>query len=274
MKKYIVDKKNILYNYLRDNLNESKNSIKSMLTKKYIRVNNKIITKYDYEVKEKDVIEIGCNYIETEYYTIKIIYEDKDIIVVDKPNKLLSIDDGKNSNTLYHIVSTYVKGQNKKSKIFVVHRLDKDTSGIILFAKNEKTKAYYQNNWNNITKRYYKAIVNGKTKDEGTIKLKLLTQKLQTIISKEGKETITKYKKIKENDKYTLLDIEILTGKKNQIRIGLSHIGNPIVGDSKYGAKSMEKNLCLHAYKLEIKDENGKNRIFTSNTPNYFKKYI
>ena len=154
-----VKYESILYDYLKDNVKESKNTIKGFLSKKMVSVNGKIITKYDYEVKVGDMITIGNNKIDAFNKELKIIYEDKDIIVVDKPSGLLTISTSKEKDkTLYSILSSFIKKENKNNKIFVVHRLDKDTSGVIIFAKNEKTKVYLQNNWNDNAIRKYIAI--------------------------------------------------------------------------------------------------------------------
>ena len=137
MKEYIVKQSDELYNYLRKNLtNMSKNNIKSLLKNENIYVNNKVITKYNYMLKENDIITIG-NSIKTDNTNLKIIYEDNDIIVVDKPTKILTISNkNEKEETLYRKVSEHLKKENKK--VFIIHRLDYDTSGIIMFAKNQK----------------------------------------------------------------------------------------------------------------------------------------
>ena len=181
---------------------------------------------------------------------IKIIYEDKDIIVVDKPYNLLTISNGKEIS-LYNLVSEYVKKNNKKNKIFIVHRLDKDTSGLVVFAKNIKTKKYLQDNWDKVERRYL-ALVSGITKEGEILKNYLKENKNHYVyVSNIGALAITEYTKIKEINNNSLLDINIKTGKKNQIRVQLSNIGHPILGDKKYGSNNY-KRLCLHAYKLVL----------------------
>ena len=171
---------------------------------------------------------------------LDIIYEDKEIIVVNKEAKLLTISTDKVKNhTLYNEVSNYVKKQYPKNKIFVVHRLDKDTSGVILFVKNEKIKKAFQDNWENI----------------GIIKSYLFETKTLQVLSSnnpnKGKLAITEYESIKESKKYSLVKINILTGRKNQIRVHLNLIGHSIVGDKKYGALTNPLNrLGLHATRL------------------------
>ena len=185
---------------------------------------------------------------------LNIIYEDKHILVVDKPSWLLTIGTEKEkNNTLYHKVYTYIKKKNQK--VFIVHRLDKDTSGLVLFAKSEKVKDLLQNNWDKVVRKYYALSYGNGMQKEGTIKVKLSeTKTLLTYVDESnGKLSITNYHKIKTNGKYNLLDIEILTGRKNQIRVSLNHIGYPIIGDKKYGkAPNPLRRLCLHAYLLEF----------------------
>lgn len=188
---------------------------------------------------------------------LKIIYEDKYLIVVDKPANLLTIATYKEqNNTLFHQVHEYLKSKN--NKVFIVHRLDKDTSGLLIFAKSEKVKNILQDNWDNV-KREYIALVYGKIKkDKGIIKSYLKESKTLQVYStndsKNGKLAITEYEIIKSSNDYSLLKINIKTGRKNQIRVHLNDFGNPIVGDKKYG-KIKNKNvkrLCLHASCLEF----------------------
>lgn len=184
---------------------------------------------------------------------LKILFEDKNILVLVKEAGLLTIGTAKEKeHTLYHKVLTYLNKKNQK--VYIVHRLDRDTSGIIVFAKSQKAKEILQNNWEKVIRKYY-AITYGKIDEKGTIKIKLNESKtLQTYLdNKNGKLAITNYKKVTSKGKYNLLDINILTGRKNQIRFSLSHIGSPIVGDKKYGdAPNPLRRLCLHAYYLEF----------------------
>lgn len=186
---------------------------------------------------------------------LNILYEDKDIIIVYKKHGLLTIskDNSKDIN-LYDEVKEYEKKKNPKNKIFIVHRLDKDTSGIILFAKNEKVKHQLQNNWNNTIRKYY-AVVSGKVKENKTLINYLQESKTGEVYitknPKNAKKCITNYEVIKTNNKYSLLDIEIKTGRKNQIRVQLANINHPIIGDKKY-SKTKNKEMLLQAYFLEF----------------------
>ena len=286
--KFKCDKTNELLSFLRDIMtNKSKNNIKSLLSKEMVLVNGNIQTRHDFIVNKGDIIEIRETKIKTNNNynkEIKILYEDEDIIVINKPCGLLSIATSKEKEyTLYHFISTHLKERNKNNKVFIIHRLDKDTSGIVIFAKNQKVKNMFQNNWEKIIRgRYYYAVVNGTLKEkEGTIKEYLIeNDKTYMVYStnnhKEGKLAITDYKVVKENKNYSLLDINIKTGRKNQIRVALKDIGNPIVGDKKYGdGKSSINRMALHQYKLELIDPRTNKLIrFKTDIPITFKKLI
>jgi len=188
---------------------------------------------------------------------LDILYEDKFIIIVNKPSNLLTIaNDSEQDNTLYNQVYTYLKQKHKNNKVFIVHRLDKDTSGIVLFAKNADIKYKLQNNWEKV-KRYYYAVVNGEVKKEKDV-IKSYLKETKTFLvyssnDKRGKLAITEYETLKKNNKYSLLKIDIKTGRKNQIRVHLNDINHSIVGDKKYGINNNPlKRLCLHAYYLEF----------------------
>ena len=189
---------------------------------------------------------------------LDIVYQDKDIIVVNKDAHLLTIGTEKErDNTLYHKVLMYEKTKRKSNKIFIVHRLDKETSGLVLFAKREEIKDILQNNWDIYAiERKYVAVVEGKLKKkEDTLKNHLMENSIHHVyVSDNGKLAITKYKVLKESKSYSLLDIVITTGRKNQIRAQLSNIGSPIIGDKKYNAKTNPlRILGLHANKLVIR---------------------
>ena len=191
---------------------------------------------------------------------IDIIYEDKFIIVVNKPAHLLTIStENEKERTLFHKVINYEKQKNKNNKIFIVHRLDRDTSGLIVFAKSEKVKKILQDNWDEMAKtRGYVAVVEGrieKKKDtiKNWIKEKIDFTSYTSDKPNDGKIAITKYELLNTSKSYSLLKIEILTGRKNQIRVHMKDIGHPIVGDKKYGAKTNPlKRLGLHANILEL----------------------
>lgn len=205
---------------------------------------------------------------------LDIIYEDKNILVVNKKSGMLTIATSKESiKTLYHEAREYIKKQNPHNKIFIVHRLDKHTSGVVLFSKSESLKKYLQDNWNAITNREYIAIVEGTLKNKkGVLKTYLKEDKfLKTYSSKDGRLAITDYQVLDKNNSYSLLKLQIKTGRKNQIRVSLSDIKNPIVGDKKYGAnKNPLGRLGLHALSLKINIK-GKEYDFKAKIPDEFK---
>lgn len=188
---------------------------------------------------------------------LNIIYEDKYIIVVNKPSHMLTISANyEKEKTLYHEILLYLQKKNKNNRVFIVHRLDKDTSGLIIFAKDQNTKEILQNNWNKV-KRIYIAVVEGILKGNGTIKSYLKENKALITYSTNdkinGKLAITKYRTIKTSKSYSLVEIEILTGRKNQIRVHMSDLNHPIMGDKKYNAKTNPLNkMALVATKLEL----------------------
>lgn len=275
MEKYIVKENEILIEFLKKMFsNLSKNSVKSLLHNEKVFVNGNMTTKYNYELNIGDVVEIR----EKVAKNIDIIYEDKDIIVINKPSGLLTVATEKEKNkTAYHLVMEYLKKKNKNNRIFIIHRLDKDTSGIIMFAKNERAKHLYQDNWNDIVKkRCYYAVIAGKMENkEGTIKsyLKENGNMVYSVKDRSGKLAITEYKVLKERENISLLDINLKTGRKNQIRVHMKENKTPILGDLKYGEKSKLINrLALHAYKLELINPVTKKLLtFEINMPNEFK---
>lgn len=207
---------------------------------------------------------------------LHILYEDKFIIIINKPANLLTISTEKEKErTLYHYVYDYLKKKNKKNKVFIVHRLDKDTSGIVMFAKEESIKFYMQENWNKVIRNYV-AIVNGKVKEKkGVLKSYLNETKTHftySVKDKNGQLAITEYEKVLENKKYTMLSLNLKTGRKNQIRVQLSDIGNPIVGDKKYGIKKDPiRRMALHANYMEFIHPKTKERIVIDiDIPNSF----
>ena len=279
MEKLIVLYNDELFNYLRNNLvSKSKNNIKSLLKNECVYVNNKLVTKYNYIVNKNDVIVIGKN-IKKDNFNLKIIYEDNDIIVVDKPTKILTIsNDKEKEKTLYREVSNYLK--KEKKKVFVIHRLDFDTSGVIMFAKSQKVQQLYQDNWNNLAKvREYTAVVQGKTNNKGHIESYLKMSKSLQVYSSKNKDglfSITDYERIKFNDKYSMLKILISTGRRNQIRCHMYDIGHPILGDSRYKSKDNTLGrLALHANRLEIINPlTNELMIFVSEVPKEFYNII
>ena len=197
---------------------------------------------------------------------LNILYEDKFLLIVNKPHNLLTISTAnEKERTLFHYVFEYLKKKNKNNKVFIVHRLDKDTSGVVVFAKDETTKFYLQENWSSF-KKCYVAVVEGKLKNKTGV-LKSYLKETKTLYTystndKTGKLAITEYEKVLENKKYTMLSLNLKTGRKNQIRVQLSDLGNPIIGDKKYGSKKDPiRRMGLHANYLEFIHPKTKSKI-------------
>ena len=181
---------------------------------------------------------------------LKILFEDKHLIIINKKSGLPTIKSDKYRNNLYSEVYDYLHKKNQR--VFVVHRLDADTSGIVVFAKSEKVKDNLQLNWESVT-RGYLTIVHGQTKDSGVIESYLKESKTLTTYStndKSGKYAKTEYKKLCSNKLYTMLDVEIKTGRKNQIRVHMKDNKTPILGDKKYGKKDGYRNMLLFANRI------------------------
>ncbi len=276
--KIIADRDGELLEFLEEKLDVSKKTLKQYLKHGNIYVENVKTTKYDYPIRLNNVIIIKSKNKEVIKPPFPIIYEDENIIVVDKPSGILTMaTNDEKEQTVYHIVREYLISKNRNSKIFIIHRLDKDTSGVLIFAKNEYAKKLFQENWNDLVKeRSYIAIVHGVlSKKEDTL-LDYLSETSTNLVyisnKNKGKVAITKYKVIKESNNFSKLEIHIETGRKNQIRVQLANINHPIVGDKKYGIKDNEKRLFLHANRLQVFNPiTRKNMLFKCDIPKAFK---
>jgi len=204
-------------------------------------------------------------------------------MVIEKVPGLLTVANAKESeNTVASLLNNYVQKGNPKSRkrIFIVHRLDQDTSGILIFAKNEQSKRYLQENWKEAAKTYY-TVVNGQLEEkEGLLSSYLTQNSIHRVYSVDdseaGKLSKTEYKVLKESDKYSLIEINLLTGRKNQIRVHFSEAGHPVVGDKMYGRKEKGiKRLALHAAKLSVNHPVTKERMtFETRIPAYFNSLL
>ena len=255
----------------------SKKKIKNYLKDGGVLLNGKVVTKYNTIVKKNDIIELSKINKTHKKSDLDIIYEDEYFLVINKPAGLLSISTTKEKEkTAYHLVREFIKNRKKSDKIFVLHRLDKDTSGVLVFVKDNTLKHLLQNNWDKYVKtREYIALVTGTVKDidDYTCYLKEIgPDKVIVTNKKEGKIAVTSLKTINKNNKYSLVKVNIKTGRRNQIRVVLNHLGSPIVGDKKYGGIKSNR-LYLHASKLTITNPlNNKTYTFESSIPSSFKK--
>ena len=259
---------------------QSHKKLKSYLKNNSIFVNGKCITAYNYKVRKNDIIEIRKDYKTHKKCPLKILYEDEYFLVIDKPAHLLTIATTKEKEkTAYHIMREFIKERNSKDKIFILHRLDKDTSGIVIFVKDEKIKELLQNDWNNLIEdREYMAIVPKgiKSYTNYTCYLKEDSNyRVYVTKDKQAKKAITSVTLLKEKGNYSQIKVNIKTGRKYQIRAVLSHLGYPIVGDVKYGSPIKAKRLLLHASKIVLTNPaNNKKYIFESKLPREFQKYV
>lgn len=280
--KIIVKKEGELLDYLYNNLDMPKKRIKQYLTHGSIFVNETKTTKYNYRVLPGMHIMIDTDNKNKHTLPFDILFEDDHIIVVNKPSGLLTIATAKEKEkTLFHIVREYLVSKDKHAKVFIVHRLDKDTSGIVVLAKDEKTKNKLQENWNEyVSLREYVAVVHGKLNKESDRIVQHLKETKTNLVyvsrDNDGKEAITNYKVIKENDLYSMVSITLETGRKNQIRVAFDTLRHPIVGDKKYSnIKDKESRLYLHANRLKMYyPEIKKDILFETATPNEFKKIM
>lgn len=210
---------------------------------------------------------------------LTILYEDRDILVVNKVSGLLTVSSDKvRDKTAYFLLTDYVRKGNPKSRnrIFIVHRLDRETSGVIIFAKHEEAKRALQDNWSKVEKRYYALVEGAPPESEGLITSYLAESSAHKMYSvsdsTRGKLAKTGYRVVKQSKGCSLLEIELLTGRKNQIRVHLSENGCPVVGDRKYGNKRLgSKRMGLHAASLTITHPHTQKRMtFTAELPHYF----
>jgi RluA family pseudouridine synthase len=214
---------------------------------------------------------------------LTLLYEDRDILVVDKAPGLLTVGtDKERTKTAYYRLTDYVRKGNAKSRhrIFIVHRLDRDVSGILVFARTPEAKERLQGQWDQTEKKYF-AVVHGNPKEEsGTISSYLAENSAQVVYSarnpKMGKLSHTQYRVLRHAKDYSLLEITLLTGRKNQIRVHLADIGHPIVGDRKYGPKDkVHKRIALHAFSIAFRHPfSGEPVHFECPVPAYFETLL
>ena len=262
--------------------NESRNTVKRILANQQVSVGGAPVTQFNFKLYPEDEVIVSKRRIQKHSRSdLPILYEDDDIIVINKPSRLLSIaSDREKGKTAYRMVSDYIAQKDPKGRIFVIHRLDEDTSGVLMFAKRYDVKEAYQKSWQEIVqKRGYYAIVEGQMeKPKDTFKDYLEQNSLNLVYVSQnkvkGKLSITSYEVMKEKGGYSLLDVNIDSGRKNQIRVQLGHRGHYVIGDDKYGEPSNPLGrLGLHAYELALTNPlTGKKMKFTAPIPSSFKE--
>ena len=210
---------------------------------------------------------------------LSVLYEDRDILVVDKMYGLLTVsNEGVRENTAYYLLTDYVRKGNPKSKnrVFIVHRLDKDTSGVMVLAKSEEAKRYLQDQWQDFEKKYSAVVQGTLPEKKGEITSYLAENSIHRMYSVDdpakGKLARTGYRVIRESERYSLLEIDLFTGRKNQIRVHFAEKGCPVVGDKKYGKKGKGiKRLALHSASLTLTHPYTKEKMtFKAEIPPYF----
>lgn len=282
MANFRVKTKSSLLDYLTD-IGHTQTKIKQLLKHRAIRVNETVVKSLNHFLLKGDTVSISKDKKELKVSPplgIKIIYEDNDLIVIEKPPGLLSIaSETEKIKTAYFQLNEYLRLRAPEAgeRIFIVHRLDQNTSGLIVFAKNEKVKRELQGRWKEVEKRYYAIVEGTPVKKEDEIESHLKETKSLMVYStrhsdEESKLSKTKYRVLKSGREFSLLDIQLVTGRKNQIRVHLADIGHPVAGDKKYGAKIKPfSRLGLHAYLLSFKHPvTGKPLRFESKMPDKF----
>ena len=276
-----VDKDNELMKFLMEKMPQnSRNNIKSLLTQRRVMIDDVIVSQYNAPLKEGQKVSITKTKItKHKLEGVSIVYEDNDILVVEKERGILSVaTQNEREKTAYNILKNYLKEKNSKDKIFVVHRLDRDTSGVMIFAKSEKAQDILQTTWDDSVKeRTYVALVEGNVKKNSDTIISYLAENKAMITystdnEEEGKKAVSHYKVLKRNKNYSLLEVNIETGRKNQIRVHMQDLGHSVVGDKKYGStKNPIKRLGLHAHTIVFKHPITKEVLsFTSKIPEAF----
>lgn len=262
----------------------SRTAAKTLLTKRQVSVNNIITTQYNYALTPGMKVQISREKPKKEFHNplLKIVYEDKYIIVIEKMQGLLSVNtERQKERTAYTILNEYVQRSGKQHRVYIVHRLDRDTSGLMMFAKDEKTQNTLRDYWHEIvTDRRYVAVVQGDMEKDHDTVVSWLTDRTFYVSSSQhddgGSKSITHYKTIKRANGFSLMELNLETGRKNQIRVHMQDLGHPIIGDGRYGGENTPNpigRLALHAFKLCFYHPvTGKLMEFETPYPALFKK--
>jgi len=259
-------------------------SISRSLWQKYIqagcvKVNGKVVKLPKTEILETDSIEVSFPEKAVTSHNIEVIYEDNDVLVINKPSGLLTHAKGgiADEMTVADFLNDKVDFPKKHNRPGIVHRLDRDTSGLLVAARNEATASFLQKQFaGRSVKKVYLAVVEGRPKlDEAKIDLPIARHPKKPSsfrVDPSGKPAETKYKVLATDDARSLVWLEPKTGRTHQLRVHMAHIGTPILGDRVYG--QAEERLILHAYQLEIDLPSGERRLFTAKLPEIFSQYF
>ena len=237
----------------------SRSKVKRMLANKVVSVDGERTTQFDFALQPGMVVEIGKPTAKERFHSpwLNIVYEDKYLLVIDKKEGLLTNSPTKEKDTAQSILNQYFIYTNQRCRAHTIHRLDRDTSGLMLFAKSKDVALMFEEDWKNtVYDRRYVAVVSGCVeKKEGVVKSWLKDNKAFVTYSSPtdngGKYAETYYHPLMSHKGYSLVELRLETGRKNQIRVHMADIGHPVVGDTKYGnGDNSLGRLCLHAYKL------------------------
>ncbi len=242
---------------------KSRTDLKAWLRHGHMRVDGQVTSAFDTPVPPggKAEVNVGRPFVVLKHPRLQLVYEDDDVIVINKGYGLLSVgtQSHKKEESAYDILRNYVKEQNPRNKLYVVHRLDRDTSGLMMFAKSEEAQETLRHNWNNmVLDRLYVALLEGYVKEDSGYRKSRLAENSQFVVYStdnpdEGKLALTRFNVLKRANGLSLVEFSLDTGRKNQIRVHASEMGHPISGDRKYGAKeSRLHRLCLHARTLRF----------------------
>ena len=263
----------------------SGNRVNGLLHRGQVKLRGEVTTQFDAPVNEGDAVAINFTrpYTVLRHPRLQLVYEDEYVVVVNKGYGLLSVSRGaaKPETTAYNIVKNYLKECDSRQKVFIVHRLDRDT-GLMMFAKTPEAKEAMQHNWNNmVLERKYVAVVEGNVEnDEGVIRSYLGETSAHEVFStqdpQQGKLAVTRYKVLARGQGRSLVEYSLDTGRKNQIRVHSRELGHPIVGDRRYGAsQSPIGRLCLHARTLRFVHPQSRNDMnFQLPVPAKFLKLV
>ena len=234
----------------------SRNNLKSLLSGRQVLVDGVPVTRYDHALSPGQTVSLAQRRPGPSL-PFPILYEDEALLAVDKPAGLLSVSNEREQlRTAYRMVTAYVRSGDPAGRVFIVHRLDRDTSGVLLFAKNESAKRALQDQWDALVRlRGYQAVVEGvPPQPQGTLHSFLRETSTHLVYeAPSGKEAVTRYRVLRTGRQYSLLDVALDTGRKNQIRVQLSGLGCPVAGDRQYGARTSPLGrLCLHAHVLSL----------------------
>ena len=278
---WIVEESTELLKYLNEVMaSRSRNSVKGILSRGQVMVNGQVSTQFNDLLQPGDRVQIHTRVAsdEVKMTGVNIIHEDDDLIVIEKEAGLLSIASNDEKHlTAYRQLTDHVRSVHPKNRIFVVHRLDRDTSGVMLFAKSKEVQQTLQNSWHEtVPERAYVALVEGTVKKDGTVISWLTENKTFMVYSSQrendGQKAITHYKVLQSNRNFSLLQVNLDTGRKNQIRVHMKDIDHPVVGDKKYGSRNNSLGrLGLHAHAIAFTHPtSGESMRFESKVPTIF----